>query len=149
MKRLFLIVCLMSVCLLCTNCVTVGSNAKVDPERFGRLTTVAYLATKDKMDEDHVEAVKTVYGVFDAILSGEMDETEEFKAILLAKLAEEVGEDNPEVVMIVNEIVDMYWGELVDRYGKVLEDYKTQISILKSFHKGIEAALEDYEFMNK
>lgn len=149
MKRSIVLVSMLCAILLCSGCATVGTGSSgVDPERFGRLTTVTYLATKDKMEEKHVEAIKQVYSVFDALLSVETDEGQEFKSLLLAKLAEEVGEDDEEVLMIINEIVDMYWEELVARYGNVLEKYSAQIKILREFNKGIKAALEDYEFMN-
>jgi len=141
--KAMIVACAIATATLFTGCATTGGVEKVDAYRLGRFATVAYLSQKDKLDEKHVRAVEVLYATFDSVVDVDMISGSP-KDLVMTALKVELKEE-PELMMLSNEIIDMYWGRLEANFNISKLIPNAQLDMLKQFNRGIKDALADYK----
>jgi hypothetical protein len=122
---------------------TPGGETRPDPYLIGRVVTIAYVHTRDKLDADKRKAVTEVYAIFnDLMMSLNDEDTTHFELLLKEKVIQKV--DNEAARILALEVIDRYWSRLNDQvpYGELKADRR--INVLREFHRGIQEALKDY-----
>ena len=147
MKILVVLIVFGSLVVLTSGCTTMCVSQGVDSYKLGRLSAVAYLTQKDKLEPKVVKGIETVYKAFD-MLVGDSGDSEAFKAILINKLKEESKGDAKELVIVL-ELVDMYWDKFEANFNMSSLIGKERIEIFATFNRGVKEALNDYNFLNQ
>jgi len=147
--RSILLMTVISMAMLCTGCATFlgqdGSKPTIDPYQLGRASTVAYLLTKDKMDEDHVKTIKTVYMVFEgSILLVTGENAILFKSILKEEVTKALNGKDPKYLIIASQIIDFYWDKLTNQVDMTSVGKEDAVQVLTKFYKGTKDALNEY-----
>jgi hypothetical protein len=131
-----------------TGCITLLGPGPGESVSYhaGRDVTVAYLLGKDKLEEKHKQAVKTVYEVFKEVMDAvETQNLDVFKDTLKAELKKKV--TDPKALTLSLYLIDRYWTRLTAKvdWTAILDDER--IKVLTDFKRGVEDSLEEYAFL--
>jgi hypothetical protein len=142
------LVALLAAMLATTGCITLtgpDGKPKVDSYQLGRTTTVVYLLEKDSLKPEQVEAIKTVYMVFEGtVLSLEDKNVDRLKEIVKEKVAKELKDKDKKYQILASELIEFYWGQITAKIDFDAISNEEAVAELVKFYRGTRAALDQW-----
>jgi hypothetical protein len=142
------LVALLAAMLATTGCITLtgpDGKPKIDAYQLGRTTTVVYMMQKDQLKPEQIEAIKTVYMVFEGtVLSLEDKNIDRLKEIVKEKVAKELKDKDPKYQMLASELIDFYWGQITAKIDFDSISNEQAVVEMTQFYKGTRDALDQW-----
>jgi hypothetical protein len=134
----------MRAILLLLGLILVCGCSTVSPYRVGRVTTVGYLLSKDKLSEEQVATIKKVYMAFEyAAENAKPEDAQNFDQVVKQTLRQHITDDR--IYSAAVELVDLYWKDIQDKLFSDRVSKAELVSRIKEFHRGTKEALQDYQ----
>ena len=145
MKRLLALSTVLVIACLTTSCATFR-KVDVSPYQVGRKVTVGYLLGKDHVKKEHQAAIKEAYVAFDKVVQDlEVGKAPQLNVIVKDIIKDKVKDEKD--LKVAYAFIDIAWEELMLHWDPTVVTEQEFAKVIYEFHKGIRAALRDYDYL--
>lgn len=140
------IAALLLVLLVPTSCVTTGNGGLggLTPYQLGRFVTTAYLVKKGDLDPRYQEAVLIAYTAFSQIVEEDRAQESALRDLISTRATAAMGDSGAVYGPLVNEILVIYWEQLVYRYDIDSLIPEARGKTVAEFYRGVKEARDTW-----